>query len=260
MAIFFQSCPFSCAYCHNPETINLCSNCGNCVKTCPVQALSIQNNKVLWDESKCVNCDTCIKVCPNLSSPKTKVVDVDYLINEIKKVKPFIRGITVSGGECTTYYPFLKELFKRVKEELHLSCLLDSNGCFDYEEKMKDLIELSDGVMLDVKAFNPSFHKEIIHKDNEVVIKNLKYLLKINKLEEVRTVCLPNFPFQNEETVREVSKIIGNNTRYKLIKYRYFGVRKEGIEKFGKTMTSEDEIDRLEKIANENGCFNVVKI
>ena len=73
-------------------------------------------------------------------------------------------------------------------------------------------------------------------------------------------MCLPNFPSQNEETVKEVSKIIGNNTRYKLIKYRYFGVRNEGIEKFGKVITSQDEIDRLEKIANENGCFNVVKI
>ena len=43
MAIFFQDCPFSCLYCHNPETINECINCGKCEKVCP-QKLSIREN------------------------------------------------------------------------------------------------------------------------------------------------------------------------------------------------------------------------
>ena len=72
MAIFVQYCPFHCLYCHNPETINLCRNCFSCVKTCPVNALSIVDNKVLWDDKKCINCDTCIKTCKFLSSPKVK--------------------------------------------------------------------------------------------------------------------------------------------------------------------------------------------
>ena len=260
MAIFFQGCSFSCLYCHNPETISLCNNCGDCIKACPVKALNLINNKVVWDEDKCINCDTCLKTCKNLSSPKVKEVDVDYLFNRIKEVKPYIRGITVSGGECTLYSKFLEELFIKVKNELNLTCLIDSNGSIDFEKNLKSLIDISDGVMLDVKAINNDFHKEITSKSNEIVVKNLKYLLKINKLEEVRTVCLPNFTKNNEETVKEVSKIIKNNTRYKLIKYRYFGVRKEGLNKFNKVITLDEEINRLEKIANENGCFNIIKI
>ena len=40
---------------------------------------------------------------------------------------PFIRGLTVSGGECTLYPDFLTELFTLARAG-GLGCLLDSNG------------------------------------------------------------------------------------------------------------------------------------
>ena len=90
MAIFFQECNFNCLYCHNPETINLCISCGKCIDVCPVKALSRdETKKVIWDSEICINCDKCIKTCENSSSPKIKIVDSDYLLNEIKKVKSF---------------------------------------------------------------------------------------------------------------------------------------------------------------------------
>lgn len=259
MTIFVQSCPFSCFYCHNPETINMCINCGECVKVCLVNALKIdENKKVIWDKSKCVKCDNCIKTCKHLSSPKITCMSVEELLTEIKKVKPFIRGITVSGGECTTYPDFLYELFKEV-HKLGLTCLLDSNGSFDYLT-MKELIEESDGVMLDIKAIDPAFHKEICGLDNSTVLKNLNYLLSINKLEEVRTVILPNQDENNLRTVTEVSKIIKDKTRYKLLKYRYFGVRKEGIDKFGKVIVNQKTLEDLKEVALKNGASNIVII
>ncbi len=257
MAIFFQGCPFRCLYCHNPETINICFNCGKCISSCPTNSLSFNDDKkVIWNEKTCVNCDTCIKICPNLSSPKVKEYTVEELVNKIKKVKPFIRGITVSGGECTNYPKFIYELFKEVKK-LGLTCLIDSNGCYDYKN-IEDLIMISDGVMLDVKAFNNDFHKEIIGKSNDVVIDNLKYLLSINKLEEVRTVILPNQKENNEYTVKMVSSIIKDKTKYKLIKYRYYGVRKEGLDKFNKVIVDDDAINYYKDIAIKNGCSKVV--
>lgn len=258
MAIFFQDCPFSCLYCHNPETINECINCGKCVSYCQSEALSIINGKVMWDEKRCVGCDTCIKLCPNMSSPKTKLYSIDDIVKMLKDVKPFIRGITVSGGECMNNASFILELFKEARK-LNLSCLIDSNGYYDFED-YPDLLAICDGVMLDVKAFDNEFHKLVTKNDNHMVLKNLKFLLENNKLYEVRTVILPEYDEENCRTVEGVCRMIGSKTRYKLIKYRPFGVRDEGIKIFGNRIVSDSSINKMVEIAKRNGCNTTITI
>ena len=94
----------------------------------------------------------------------------------------------------------------------------------------------------------------------DLVLKNLKYLLSKNKLEEVRTVILPNYDLQNIKTVEQVSKIIQSNTRYKLLKYRCFGVRKEGIDVFGNVIVDDSYLKKMQEIAIKNGCNTSVII
>lgn len=258
MAIFFQKCPFSCLYCHNPETINECINCGKCVSFCKSEALSIIDNKVIWDDKKCVGCDTCIRICPNMSSPKTRLYSVSDIVKMLNDIKPFIRGITVSGGECMNYASFILEVFKEAKK-LNLSCLIDSNGYYDFK-KYPELLAVCDGVMLDVKAFDNEFHRFVTKNDNDMVLKNLEFLLENNKLYEVRTVILPEYNEENSRTVEEVSRIIGSKVRYKLIKYRPFGVRDEGIRVFGDRIVADSTIDNMVEIAKENGCNTTITI
>ncbi|OGV69732.1 MAG: ferredoxin [Lentisphaerae bacterium RIFOXYA12_FULL_48_11] len=42
-----------------------CTACGLCVDICPVQAISLENDKAKIDEEKCVDCGQCIDQCPN---------------------------------------------------------------------------------------------------------------------------------------------------------------------------------------------------
>ena len=256
MAIFFQKCPFRCLYCHNPETINFCINCQKCVAKCPVNALESIDGKVVWHKDKCVNCDTCIKICEHMASPKISYMSVEEVMDKIIFEKDFIQGITVSGGECMENAEFLTALFKEVKK-LNKTCFTDSNGYYDFE-KYPELLKYMDYCMLDVKAFDNDRHKKLCGQDNHMVIKNLKYLQDIHKLYEVRTVMLPNDPKQNEDTLRSVIKHLDPNIRYKLIKYRPFGVREEGLKILGNSITSDDEINRLADIARELGHKNIV--
>ena len=256
MALFLQKCPLKCLYCHNPETINECIHCGVCVDNCPVNALEMINNKVVWDKDKCVNCDTCIKVCPHLSSPKITWMSVADVLVEIEKIKPLIRGITVSGGECMEHPVFLTELFKEVKE-LGLTCLIDSSGFYDFK-KYPELLENCEGVMLDIKAYDSTFHQYLTSQDNKTILENLNFLLSVNKLYEVRTVLLNNNSAENEKTVYEIASIIQDKCRYKLIKYRPFGVRDEGLKELGNDIASDEELSRCEKVAKQAGAINTV--
>ena len=258
MAIFFQGCPFNCRFCHNPETIHMCNDCGECVKTCPVGALSLKEGKVTWNKDLCVNCDTCIKTCRHDASPKVTRMTADELMEKILEVSPYIQGITLSGGECTLQKEFIKELFPKVKA-LGLTTLLDSNGSLDFESN-EDILEYCDGVMLDVKAYNKEFSDWLIRYPNDVVLKNLDHLLATGKLEEVRTLIFPDRDKENEATVRYVAETIKDRCRYKIIRYRQFGVREEYRKELGDFTTGEDYAMRYVELARSLGASKAILV
>ncbi len=130
-SVFFQGCTFNCLFCHNPETIRLCSHCGACVEKCPAGALKRgPDGAVVWDPARCVECDTCIRLCPHDASPRVRWMTAEDILREIRRTAPYIDGVTVSGGECTMQNDFLLDLFPRILQ-LGKPCLLDSNGSFD---------------------------------------------------------------------------------------------------------------------------------
>ena len=252
-SIFFQGCCFDCLYCHNPETINMCQNCGICMEKCPAKAISRnEEGKIVWEKDKCVNCDTCIQVCPHCSSPKIRWMTPDEVMQEVHRSAPYISGITCSGGECTLRYEFMLELFQKVKE-IDKTCLIDSNGSFDFEKDPR-ILAYCDGVMLDVKAVDPEWHKTLTGADRDMVMKNLNYLLSAGKLYEVRTVIFPDRDKENEETVRYVSEIIQDKCIYKIIRYRPFGVRKENQKTLGEWTTEEQYAEKYAQLARDLGA------
>ena len=228
-AIFLQGCNMNCLYCHNPETRGKCVHCGTCINSCPTGALSFEGQKVVYNSTKCIHCDRCINVCPHDSSPKTLDMTPEQVWQKVENQIPFIRGITVSGGECTLYPEFLTELFTLAQAH-GLSTLIDSNGTLDFEQ-YPDLLAVTDGVMLDIKAGNSEEHKRVTGWDNSLVLKNARFLASKAKLYEVRTVVSPDL-FDAEQTIIQTGDMLSGflslrPIRYKLISYRPIGVRQQ---------------------------------
>ena len=256
MTIFLQGCNFDCLYCHNPETINTCNHCGRCVSVCPTGALTFTELELVnWQEKLCVACDQCLKICMNDSSPRIKIMNIQEIISEVKDKKEFISGITVSGGEACLHLDFLSDLFRKVKE-LGLSTFLDTNGSVLLQEK-KNLLRNLDMAMIDFKAFKSSEHKMLTGLDNVNVLKNIELMAKLNKLYEVRTVIVPDL-LENFYNVDQISKLLvslNSQIRYKLIKYRDMGVRKDKM----KYVSPEKKfMKKLVSVAKSNGCQNVI--
>jgi pyruvate formate lyase activating enzyme len=172
------------------------------------------------------NCHYCHN--PETISPGNPKQDMELseVLERIKRNRPFIKGITVSGGECSLQYAFIEALFLETKK-MGLSNFIDTNGSLPFWE-LPVLTELTDGFMLDVKATDVKSHLLLTGKDNKVVLKNAEFLASIGKLYEVRTVMVKD-ELNNQKTVEEVGDLLqeylGQPIRYKLIPFRPHGVR-----------------------------------
>ncbi|MGI5946702.1 MAG: YjjW family glycine radical enzyme activase [Lachnospiraceae bacterium] len=264
-SVFLQGCNINCLYCHNPETRKVCIGCGDCVAACPAGALSWNakdgDSSVFlhYDPDKCTLCDTCIHVCTHDASPRILELTAGETFQKIAKQIPFIRGVTVSGGECTLYPDFLTELFSICREH-GLDTMLDSNGTLDLK-KYPELLAVTDGVMLDIKAFDEEDHRRVTGADNRQILENARYLASIGKLFEIRTVIVPGL-FDGEKTVRNAAAMLKpyqevHPIQYKIIAYRPMGVRKEYA---GFPVPDEEYLKKLAEAAREEGMEKIVII
>ncbi len=183
---------------------------------------------------------------------KEREVSIEELIEEIEPYMPYVRGITVSGGEPTLYYKQLTVLFQELHKK-NLTCYLDSHGYFD-RNQIAPLIDVTDKFLFDVKTTANS--SDLIGVNKKGNLENLKYLLKLNKVEEVRHVALTSL-VDSEEVIREVSQILKDypGVLLKIIKVHTRGSKNEDLIK--DKIPSNKFMSNLGKIASDIGVERI---
>ena len=111
---------------------------------------------------------------------------------EFDKVKNFVRGgFTVSGGEPLLQAEFILELFKILKAN-NIHTAVDTSGIY-LNDKVKEVLEYTDLVLLDIKHINPDKYKNLTSAPLQPTLDFMAYLASINKPVWLRYVLVPTY-------------------------------------------------------------------
>lgn len=149
--LFLQGCTLRCKYCHNPDTWAACN--------------------------------------------AERTATAEDIANEIIRYKNYFGkkgGVTVSGGEPLLQLDFLTELFKILKQNgIHTA--IDTSGApyNEYDPRYKELLALTDLVILDIKHIDDLKCRELTGTGNIATKKFAKTLSDNGVAMWIRQVLVP---------------------------------------------------------------------
>jgi pyruvate formate lyase activating enzyme len=139
--------------------------------------------------SYCHNPDT-----QSYQSSSVKLLSVADVVKILKKNQDYFGvdgGLTVSGGEPTLQISELIKLFEEVSK-IGINIVLDTNGSL-LSPDLKELYELSDLVIFDLKHFFNQNHMRLTGCENLNTLQNIEVCERIGKDYWVRLVLVPGW-------------------------------------------------------------------
>ncbi len=117
-------------------------------------------------------------------------------------------------------------LFRMLKAEgIHIA--VDTNG-FPRNDDVKEMIELTDLFLVDIKQINNDLHKKLTGQSNENTLKLISYLEEHQKQMWIRYVLLTGYT-DNPDDMHEIGKRYGqfkHIERLEILPYHNLGVYK----------------------------------
>jgi pyruvate-formate lyase-activating enzyme len=163
--------------------------------------------------------------------PDTRHSNVEALLKEMHLVAPYLSGVTVSGGEATAQWQFVRDLFIAVRRDpllRRLTTFVDTNG-HALPRVWDELVPVTDGFMVDLKALDPEVHHRLTGRDNALVLESIRYLHSKSRLHEVRLLLVPGFNDTRDQLARTALWLadLDPDLRVVVIGFRTHGVRRE---------------------------------
>jgi pyruvate formate lyase activating enzyme len=169
--VFMQGCPLDCWWCHNPES-----------------------RKKMRSGTGAQNKKNCLRpYYRKIPYQKAIKITVNEVMRELRKDLIFYEesggGVTFSGGEPLMQPDFLLQLLKACNKE-NIHTVVDTSGYAEWK-LYKQIIEVVDLFLFDLKIFDQIQHKKYIGVSNEKILENLEKLVAHGKPVNIRIPLIP---------------------------------------------------------------------
>lgn len=278
--VFLKGCSMKCVWCQNPEGISMentpiyfksrCIKCRICEKFINGNGAVFENNNLEGEKISAENMKQIIENCPVEAVQKSlKEMTIEEVVNEILKDKIFFKnggGATFSGGEPLLQKDFLIEILKKLKEE-NINTAVET-ALNVKTEILREILPYIDFVYADLKIFDEEKHKKYTGVSNELIKKNIKFLLESTKKENVviRTPMIPEFTAY-EKNIKEISRYISEiypDVKYEILNYnplaesKYEMTGKKYCFEKNPSLYTEKEMKKFRNIAEKNGIKKII--
>lgn len=206
-------------------------------------------------------CHLRCKYCHNRDTWDTTVVTpkkVSELVQDIQKYSDYIKfskgGVTVTGGEPLLQPKFLIALFTELKK-LGYHTALDTSGMFPLTPEVKQVLSLTDLVLLDIKHIDDEKCKDLVGFSNKLELEFANYLSENGIKMWIRQVIIPGITDDENDLIRlkEFLQTLKTVEKIELNPYHTLGVYKWedlGLEYplKGVRQANTEDIERAKRI------------
>mgnify|MGYP001044258340 FL=1 len=206
-------------------------------------------------------CHLRCKYCHNRDTWDTTIgtpKKVSELVQDIQKYSDYIKfskgGVTVTGGEPLLQPKFLIALFTELKK-LGYHTALDTSGMFPLTPEVKQVLSLTDLVLLDIKHIDDEKCKDLVGFSNKLELEFARYLSENNKKMWIRQVLVPGYTDDKADLLKLKNFISTLKTVQKVELLPYHNLGRYKWEKLGITYplegvspASDEDVEKAKNI------------
>lgn len=156
-----------------------------------------------------VGCNFKCPFCQNWQISQTHNIDKSINITSSEVVSIAInhecKSISYTYNEPTIFYPYAKEIGLKAKEH-GIKNIFVTNG-FQSHDMILDFKSFVDAANVDLKSFNKEYYKKELKGNLEVVLNNIKEMVKNGIWVEITTLLIDGINTQSKE-IEQMAKFI----------------------------------------------------
>ncbi len=220
--VFFKGCPLQCRWCQNPESWQAyaehslregrCIGCGQCVKVCLQQAISLVGDRPVTDMDKCNLCGRCVDAC---MAGAREIIGRDMTVYQVMaEVEQDVifydqsgGGVTFSGGEPLMQPDFLLALLNQCRaQQIHTAI---DTSCYAEPKIVEMVSERTELFLCDLKHMDNEMHERFTGVGNTLILDNIRSLSRSGKKIIIRIPVIPGFN-DDQENIEATGKFVSS--------------------------------------------------